>query len=106
MIKQLNIRKSNDTRLRLGDIIALFSLFSTGFIQVYFVAVNTYFIANEMYLGVLIAAFMISLIWSFNVKKIAFGSLSDRVVYALGATCGSLVGLWSSSFIALVLNEL
>lgn len=106
MSKQSTIKKKHNTRLRSGDVIALFSLFSTGFIQVYFVAVNTYFIANEMYFGVLIAAFMISLIWSFNVKKIAFGSLSDRVVYALGATCGSLVGLWSSSFIALVLNEL
>ena len=90
----------------LGVVIARFSLFSTGFIQVYFVAVNTYFIANEMYLGVLIASFMISLIWSFNVKKVAFGSTTDRVVYAFGATCGSLVGLWSSSFIASFLNGL
>jgi hypothetical protein len=79
-------------------------LFTTGFIQVYFVAVNTYFIANEMYLGVLIAAFMISLIWSFNVKKVAFGSTTDRVVYALGASIGCLAGLWSSSFIALIVN--
>jgi hypothetical protein len=92
--------------LREGVVIARFSLFTTGFIQVYFVSVNTYFISNEMYLGVLIAAFMISLIWSFNVKKVAFGSTTDRVVYALGATCGSLVGLWSSSFIASVLNGL
>lgn len=92
--------------LQQTNVIARFSLFSTGFIQVYFVAVNTYFIANEMYLGVLIAAFMISLIWSFNVKKVAFGSTYDRVVYALGATLGSLVGLWSSSFIASVLNGL
>jgi hypothetical protein len=80
-------------------------LFATGFIQVYFVAVNTYFIANEMYLGVLIAAFMISLIWSFNVKKVAFGSTADRVVYALGASFGCLAGLWSSSFVALIVNE-
>ena len=106
MSNKSTIRKTHNTSLRLGDVIALFSLFSTGFIQVYFVAVNTYFIANEMYFSLLIAAFMISLIWSFNVKKIAFGSLPDRVVYALGATCGSLVGLWSSSFIALVLNGL
>lgn len=87
-------------------VIARLSLLSTGFIQVYFVAVNTYFIANELYLGVLIAAFMISLVWSFNVKKVAFGSTTDRIVYAFGATCGSLVGLWSSSFIASVLNGL
>ena len=100
------VNESRNPRLRVGAVIARFSLFSTGFIQVYFVAVNTYFIANEMYLGVLIAAFMISLIWSFNVKKVAFGSTTDRVAYALGATCGSLVGLWSSSFIASVLNGL
>lgn len=100
------VNESRNPRLKVGAVIARFSLFSTGFIQVYFVAVNTYFIANEMYLGVLIAAFMISLIWSFNVKKVAFGSTTDRVAYALGATCGSLVGLWSSSFIASVLNGL
>lgn len=100
------VNEAHNPRLRVGAVIARFSLFPTGFIQVYFVAVNTYFIANEMYLGVLIAAFMISLIWSFNVKKVAFGSTTDRVVYALGATCGSLVGLWSSSFIASVLNGL
>lgn len=104
MKKQQNINKQQNPALRLGAYIARFSLFSTGFIQVYFVAVNTYFIANEIYLGVLIAAFMISLIWSFNVKKVAFGSNTDRVVYALGATFGSLVGLLSSSFIASVLN--
>jgi len=106
MKKEQNIQEPQHPALRVGAVIARFSLFSTGFIQVYFVAVNTYFIANEMYLGVLIAAFMISLIWSFNVKKVAFGSISDRVVYALGATFGSIIGLWSSSFIASVLNGL
>jgi hypothetical protein len=75
------------------------ALFATGFIQVYFVSVNTYFLAKEMYLGVLIAAFMISLIWSFNVKKVAFGSIIDRVTYAAGATLGSLAGLYCSSLI-------
>ena len=87
-------------------LLARLSLFSTGFIQVYFVSVNTYFLAKEMYLGVLVAAFMISLIWSFNVKKVAFGSTPDRVVYSIGATLGSLIGLWSSSFISSVLNGL
>ena len=75
------------------------SLFFTGFVQVYFVSVNTYFLSKEIYLGVLIAAFMISIIWSFNVKRIAFGTTTDRIFYSLGATAGSLFGLWSSSFI-------
>ena len=81
-------------------------LFLTGFAQVYFVAVNTYFLANEVHIGVLFAAFMISLIWSFNVKRIAFGSISDRVVYALGASFGSVFGLWSSSFITSLLSAI
>jgi hypothetical protein len=82
------------------------TLFLTGFIQVYFVAVNTYFLAKEIYLGVFIASFMISLIWSFNVKKVAFGTTLDRIIYSIGATGGSLLGLWSSSFIAKVINSL
>lgn len=76
------------------------SLFITGFVQVFFVAVNTYFLSKELYTGVVLAAFMISFVWSFNVKKIAFGTLADRLVYSLGATCGSLVGLWASTLIA------
>ena len=80
-------------------------LFITGFIQVYFVSVNTYFLAKEMYIGVLIAAFMISLIWSFNVKKVAFGSVMDRVTYASGATLGSLAGLYCSSLIGQIFEK-
>jgi hypothetical protein len=75
-------------------------LFITGFIQVYFVAVNTYFLAHEMYIGVLFASFAISFIWSLNVKRVAFGNTKHRVIYASGATLGSLAGLYSSSLIA------
>jgi hypothetical protein len=74
-------------------------LFSTGFIQVFFVAVNTYFISRQFFLGVFICGFIISLIWSWNVKKIAFGTFKDRLSYALGAGFGSLMGLVASHFI-------
>lgn len=69
------------------------TLFVTGFMQVFFVAMNTYFIATKNVYGTGIAGFIISLIWSFNVKKIAFGGVFDRVVYAIGAAVGSLIGL-------------
>lgn len=82
------------------------TLFITGFSQVYFVAVNTYFLSKEMYLGVFISAFIISMIWSFNIKRIAFGSTNDRLIYAFGATLGSVSGLWCSSYIASVLSSL
>lgn len=69
------------------------SLFLTGFLQVFFVAVNTYFISKGYYVGVLVCGFMISFIWSFNVKRVAFGSNKDRLIYATGAGLGSLLGL-------------
>jgi len=49
---------------------------------------------------------MINIIWSFNIKKMAFGSFIDRITYAIGATLGSVVGLWSSSFIASLIDNL
>ena len=71
-------------------------LLTTGFIQVYFVSLNTVFLANNSYLGVTFAAFMISYVWSMNVKKIAIGTNTDRLIYASGATLGSLAGLATS----------
>jgi hypothetical protein len=78
-------------------------LFFTGYIQVFFVSLNLCFLINRMYIGVLLASFMISFIWSFNVKKIVFGSTLDRVSYSLGAAFGSLSGIWSESFITAIL---
>ena len=74
-------------------------LFSTGFIQVFFVAVNTYFLSKSFFAGVFICGFLISFIWSWNVKKIAFGTLNYILSYACGAGFGSLIGLVISKFI-------
>lgn len=82
------------------------SLFLTGFTQVFFVSLNTYFLAKEIYMGVFVSALIISLIWSFNVKRVAFGNNFDRFIYATGAASGAIFGLWSSSYIASTLNNL
>ena len=74
-------------------------LFITGFTQVLFVAINTYFLSKEFYFGVLVCGFVISFIWSWNVKKVAFGTMQDRLLYASGAGFGSLMGLVVSVFI-------
>ena len=68
-------------------------LFITGFTQVFFVAINTFFISKAIYGGVLICGFLISFVWSWNVKKVAFGTMQDRLLYSFGAGVGSLVGL-------------
>lgn len=64
-------------------------LFLTGFMQVFFVVANTYFISKGFTPGILVASFFISIIWSWNVKRIAFGDKKDRMIYSLGAMCGS-----------------
>jgi hypothetical protein len=67
-------------------------LFITGFLQIFFVSINTYLIAKTLFLGIFVCAFMISFIWSFNVKKVAFGTLKDRLLYSFGAGLGSIIG--------------
>ena len=75
-----------------------FKLFITGFFQVFLVTINTYFIFKEFYVGVFFGILTISLIWSWNVKRIAFGSFKDRMYYSFGAGVGSILGLILSKF--------
>lgn len=69
------------------------TLFTTGFVQVLLVGVNTWQIAHNKWLGCFVVGFMISYIWTWNVKKIAFGTHGDRLLYAGGAAIGSICGL-------------
>jgi hypothetical protein len=80
-------------------------LFITGFVQVFFVAINTYFISKQFYLGVFSCGFMISLIWSWNVKKIAFGTWTDRLYYASGAAFGSVAGAYLGHIVSTLINK-
>ena len=70
-------------------------LFITGFLQVFFVAINTYFLTKEFYVGMMVSGFLISFIWTFNVRRVVIGSMADRVVYSLGASIGGLSGLFA-----------
>ena len=69
------------------------SLFITGFLQVFCVTIQTWFIAQSYIPGIIVVGFLISFIWSFNVKRIAFGGMVDRVVYSAGASAGATVGI-------------
>lgn len=64
----------------------------TGFVQVVFVAMNTVFISEYELVANLFTAFAISFIWTWNVKKVAFGDNGDRWAYAIGAAVGSVTG--------------
>nr|DAJ36378.1 MAG TPA: hypothetical protein [Bacteriophage sp.] len=74
-------------------------LFTTGFSQVFLVVLNTYFITREFLLGILACGFLISFVWSHNVKKVAFGSEWDRIIYSLGAMTGSILAFYFGKLI-------
>ena len=75
------------------------TLFTTGFTQVFLVVLNTYFITREFLFGIIVCGFLISFIWSHNVKKVAFGSEWDRIVYASGAMTGSVAAFYFGKWI-------
>ena len=75
------------------------TLVATAFVQVIFVAMNTVFIAHYKLLPNLLTGFMISYVWSWNVKRVAFGDHGDRLAYATGAALGSVTGTVAAGFV-------
>lgn len=65
----------------------------TGFLQVIFVAMNTVYIMQSAWLLLVATSFCISFLWSGNVKRVAFGDMLDRIVYAVGAAAGCGAGV-------------
>lgn len=78
-------------------------LFFTAVVQVTFVAMNVLFISHKMVVPMLITGFMISLVWTLNVKRVAFGGWWDRITYATGAMVGTGLGYLISASIIKVL---
>lgn len=70
----------------------MIKLFFTGFIQVFLVVLNTYFISKDFIFGIVACSFGISYFWSHNVKKVAFGNEKMRIIYATGAMIGGIIG--------------
>jgi hypothetical protein len=73
--------------------------FLLAYVQVLFVSLNTIFLAKNNPTMVFLCAFLISYIWSHNVKKVALGSEVDKIIYALGASLGSVSGLLISKYL-------
>jgi hypothetical protein len=67
-------------------------LLFSGFLQVFLVALNTYFISNGMVLGIFILSFSIAISWSYNVKRVVFGNKTDILLYATGSSIGGVSG--------------
>ena len=68
-------------------------LFIVAFFHVALISANTYFIAQVLYPAIFICSFLISIVWSWNVKKISTGNFKDRTLYSIGASLGGVVGV-------------
>lgn len=70
----------------------MIKLFFTGYVQVLLVVFNTYCVSKDFVPGIVVCSFGISYFWTHNVKKVAFGTEKDRIIYSLGALAGGLSG--------------
>lgn len=46
-----------------------------------------------MYWGIFVVGFLISLLWTFNVSRIAVSTMKQKITYSLGAGTGAVCGV-------------
>jgi len=68
-------------------------MFIQSFFQVGLVAVSTILITKGYLVGVFIVSFLISLLWAYNVSRVAISTMNQKITYSLGAGCGSVTGI-------------
>jgi hypothetical protein len=73
-------------------------IFLQSFFQIGLVAINTVLISKGIYLAVFVVSFLISLLWAFNVSRVAISTFKQKITYACGAGCGAIIGLFVVSF--------
>jgi hypothetical protein len=68
-------------------------IFLQSFFQIGLVAISTILITKGYLIGIFVVSFLISLLWAFNVSRVAISTLNQKLTYSLGAGCGSVVGV-------------
>jgi hypothetical protein len=68
-------------------------IFFQSFFQIALVAINTYLISKGFLAAVFVVSFLISLLWAFNVSKVAISTINEKIIYATGAGFGAITGL-------------
>lgn len=74
-------------------------IFLTSFFQIGLVAINTFLIAKGIIVGIFLASFTISLLWSYNVSRIALSDIKSKLIYSIGAGCGAVTGYYFITWI-------
>ena len=67
--------------------------FFQSFFQVGLVSISTILITKHLYFGIFIVGFLISLLWTFNVSRIAVSTIKQKLTYSLGAGTGAVCGV-------------
>src|SRR5437868_5252473 len=83
---------SREPVIKMSDIKPKLTLLFTGFLQVSLVSANAYLVSHNYPVAMVITSFGISWFWTGNVKRVAFGGVLDRIIYASGAAVGCLAG--------------
>ena len=78
-------------------------LFRTGFMYVFLLSANTYCIANLFWIGIAVFSFLISFLWTVNVKSVSVSTFKERLFYATGAMFGGIAGILVIDFINRIL---
>ena len=70
------------------------AVFFRALLMVVLFTFNTYLIVKGYLLGALIASIGIAITWVFNVSDVAVSTNRKKMMYILGATCGSAIALF------------
>lgn len=68
-------------------------IFLQSYLQVGLVSVSTILITKHYYFGIFIVGFLISLLWTYNVSRIAISTFNQKITYSLGAGTGAVSGV-------------
>lgn len=75
------------------------SLFFTAYAQVLLVALNTWQITHEKWVGAMVVGFLISWVWTMNVRGVAASTRKARLIYCCGAALGTVSGIGVSQIL-------
>ena len=81
-----------------------FILFFRAWIQVFLVSLNTYFVAAGIVIGIFVASWSISFVWSLNVAKMSNPKRKDQIIYSTGAALGGICGFYFGKLIHFVFS--
>jgi hypothetical protein len=68
-------------------------IFFQSFFQIGLVSISTILITKHLYFGIFVVSFLITLLWTFNVSRIAVSTIKQKLIYSLGAGAGAVSGV-------------